>query len=387
MANRTRVTASGLYKRKGRKPHYAKVKDARGKWVEKSFGTDKRTAEAMLARYRNEAELSRAGLTDVLSMDAPLEVIRDRYVVELRTSGKSAQHVERVERSWRRLFAAFPSLTTVRHLATDIVLGFRSSLVSHGLSHGTVNNAVGHITGALRWAEACQIIGRNPVGQVKRLDREGKHRRRVRRALTPAEIEKLIAAGRAEDERLYRRVTRRTPLMLILIETGMRRNEAASLRWEDIVETPDGFELRVRAERTKTDEARSCPISGELAAEILGMRSEGAPILGRLPRDDDPVFPSREGGGLTGWALRDWLHRVIERSGVPIKTAEGVVDFHTFRTTLATDLVREGVDHHTVMAILGHRDPTMVRRYYADLELSPKRRAAEQVLRRRREEA
>ncbi len=128
--------------------------------------------------------------------------------------------------------------------------------------------------------------------------------------------------------------------------TGMRRGEIAKLKWEN-VDIEDGV---IHVVETKNDESRSIPIAKLLLETLKELKSKAK---------TDLVFTTHEGKPythLTVWK-RAW-ETAVRRSGV------GNVRFHDLRHTFVSNLiVGEKEDFATVMALSGHRDISMLKRY------------------------
>jgi integrase len=138
--------------------------------------------------------------------------------------------------------------------------------------------------------------------------------------------------------------------------TAMRKGEIASLRWEDV----DGDTLALRGEHSKNGEARTVPLTGELADLIERRRAlRNGPLV--FHRKAQPVREFRK-----AWATACRL------AGVPGRL------FHDLRRSAVRDLVRSGVSQHVAMTISGHKSPSMFRRYDISSD-ADKRRAFEQV--------
>jgi len=162
------------------------------------------------------------------------------------------------------------------------------------------------------------------------------------------------------------------PLLAILAYTGMRISEALSLRWSDldfqsseIDLTDDRFdEARRRlgnGRRLKGRKSRLIPIHGELAVILQAVPRHTDGHVVHTARDRRPAYPD---------VYLPFLRHVLEPLSKdfprPLGAAVGFEDgrFHSFRhffCSVAHDL---GLSEHQVMAILGHSESAMVRRYY-----------------------
>lgn len=128
-------------------------------------------------------------------------------------------------------------------------------------------------------------------------------------------------------------------LLAVLMFTGMRRNEARCLKWEDI--SPSSIKVI-----GKGGKLRHIPLHPALAEVIVRWKEE--------PRSPY-VFPGRRG------ALRSETSLVYV-----LEQARGKVlcSFHDFRRTVATSLAENGVQEGIIDRIMGWAPRTVGRRYY-----------------------
>ena len=152
------------------------------------------------------------------------------------------------------------------------------------------------------------------------------------RYLTKGEIDRLIAAAHPDLK----------PIIILAVNTGMRRGEIFDLLWEHI----DLRNKVLEVVHPKNGEKHAIPINKTLLE-----------ALHRLPRriDSHYVFPGRNGGRLTD--IKTSFLTAREKAGLDDVT------LHTCRHTLASHLVMAGVDLMTVKELLGHKSLKMTERY------------------------
>lgn len=237
----------------------------------------------------------------------------------------------------------------------------------------TVNSHVTMIKAVLAKAVAWGHLGAHPLADVKpiKTDKTGRIR-----YLSPDEEKRLRAALEARDEsrRLRREQSnawRRergydewptenpdhlTPIVLLALNTGLRKGEIFGLLWSDV--DLGRAQLTVRGDGAKSGQTRYVPLNDEALRELRAWRSatDGA----------HHVFPGRvEGEGLDD----------IKKGWLAIVRATKIVGFtfHDLRHTFASKLVMAGVDLNTVRELLGHSDIKMTLRY---AHLAPEHKAA-----------
>jgi len=154
------------------------------------------------------------------------------------------------------------------------------------------------------------------------------------------------------------------------LNTGMRRGEILSLKWEQI---RNGF---IYLQKTKTKESREIPINNVLqgvfnrlrkakkpSAKVIGLN--GKPVKNQPIKDGEHVF------------LYNGKHiSEIKRSfnGALTKAAILNFHFHDLRHTFASHLIMKGASLKEVQEILGHKTMTMTLRY-AHLSQESKKKA------------
>jgi integrase len=139
-----------------------------------------------------------------------------------------------------------------------------------------------------------------------------------------------------------------TPLVLVAINTGLRRGELLSLTWNDVDLV--GKRVTVRAAYAKNGKARHVPLNSEALNALK---------LWRAQTDlDDPVFPVAD--PKKAWAA------ILKKAEV------SNFRFHDLRHHFASRLVMAGVDLNTVRELLGHADLKMTLRY---AHLAPEHKA------------
>lgn len=175
-------------------------------------------------------------------------------------------------------------------------------------------------------------IGKNPVEGIKLL----KVLKNKPRTYKPWELQKLYEAAPNHFK----------PILVCAYMTGMRRSEMARLKWSNI----DFHDRTIYIAETKNDEPRTIPISEALfnILQELKINSESA-----------FVFTTHEGKPYTSRSSwKSTWTTTIKKSGVEKGR------FHDFRHTFISNLiVNEKEDFATVMALSGHKDISMLKRY------------------------
>jgi integrase len=209
------------------------------------------------------------------------------------------------------------------------------------VSGSTVNrglNLISHVLNVARkeWG----IPVHNPVADIRRP--KNNRPRRVRLSPT-AEAQLIDALGVVErDERGRLQPGSRNPwmrpLVILALETGMRRSELLSTRWIDV----DLDRRFVRLHDTKNGETRDVPLSTRGVAE-----------LSNLVRDPSGwVFP------ISPEAVKKAFSRAVRRAGL------GDFHFHDLRHEATSRLATKLSNVLELSAMTGHKTLSMLQRYY-----------------------
>lgn len=161
------------------------------------------------------------------------------------------------------------------------------------------------------------------------LDLKAPDQRRERR-LREGEWERLIEAARS------RRNPYVVPIIIIAVETGMRRGEILGIQWDHF----DPQQRCLLIPHSKNGHARTIPLS-----------RRSVEVLNQLPRAEARVFP------VTANAFRLAWERVKAKAGIDD------LHFHDLRHEAISRFFELGLTTPEVALISGHRDMRMLFRY------------------------
>jgi integrase len=133
------------------------------------------------------------------------------------------------------------------------------------------------------------------------------------------------------------------PIVITAINTGMRKGEILSLKWDN-VDLKHGFIL---LDRTKNGERREIPINDTLRTILQGLTR----------RLDVPCVFFDIGTGKPFQDVKRSFNTACRRAGIKD------FHFHDLRHTFASHLVMAGIDITTIKELLGHKTLTMTLRY------------------------
>lgn len=336
-----------------------------GKWPGVTIESARTKAKAVLV----ETDVHGAPL-DVIEANKPPDpkamtfgdYIRDHYAPWAIAHQKAGQAtVDAIAATFRGLYEK--PLSEVSALDVEAI---KAKRLKAGRMPATVNRDLDRIRGALSRAVDWAMLPEHPLRTVKRAKGDDNSRvrylskgeeKRLRKALQDRERERrqrrangnAWCTQRGGEGRPMWPATGYTdhlmPLVLVAMNTGLRRGELFSLNWDNV--NLAGKMLTVTAGNAKSRKARHIP-----------MNAEALTVLKRWKRQGDGeglVFPGTEGERMTN----------INKSWDGLVEAAKLDDFrfHDLRHDFASKLVMAGVDLNTVRELLGHADIAMTLRY------------------------
>jgi len=204
----------------------------------------------------------------------------------------------------------------------------------------TVNrdiNLLGHVIEVARIEWGIKIDC-NPFRLIRR-PRENPPRER---RLSPAEESRLLQA--CESASMYMQ-----HIIVLAVETGMRRKEIIELEWDRI----NFDKRRVHLTQTKTGASRGVGLSSRALNELLKILHE----LREWARVRCYELPPRVFPGLTAVAVGECFERTVRRAGIKD------LRFHDLRHEAVSRMFEKGLNPMEVAQISGHQTLQMLKRY------------------------
>ncbi|MES1934296.1 integrase family protein [Salinisphaera shabanensis T35B1] len=276
-----------------------------------------------------------------------------------------------------RALKVFPALADrpLHEITAHQVDRIRTERLNAGRAPTTINRDVACLSGALSYAVRAKYIEVHPLADLKAADSDTSSKVRY---LSDDEAKRLRAALRARDDEIregrnrgnaWREERGRelmpaipldgygdhlTPLVLLSLNTGVRRGEAFGLEWADV-----DFELQqvtIRGATSKKNRTRHIPLNTEALDALTRWHKQAG--------ETKLVFTNRDGGRVDN----------VRKSWAGVLNAAKITGFrwHDMRHTFASWLVMRGVDLNTVRELLGHGDIKMTLRY---AHLAPQHKA------------
>lgn len=258
-------------------------------------------------------------------------------------------HYRMLESAWRVHVEPVWSRRRVADITMVEVEAWVGQMGSKGCGATTVQRAHGVLSGILMDAVKARRLALNPAKGISNLPRKSSRRHIY---LTAEDVHRL--ACEAGEHRI---------LVLTLAFCGTRWGETIALRVRDVEflrrrlnVSENAVQLGVdhAVGETKGRESRSVPVPGFVLDELSKQ------CKGKNP--EDLVFPGGDGGYLPRpKSSGGWFAGAVKRSGIQRITP------HDLRHTAASLSVSAGVNVLALARMLGHKDPSVTLRVYADL--------------------
>ncbi len=303
------------------------------------------------------------------SLDSYLNCYKDQA-----TCNWHHESVTRIRHSFSTLLAL-----PLSEIPVDAIMLARNRRIKDGKSSGTVNRDIAALQAVFSRAIASGLIEKNPCDQIKGLkeDKGSKPRylkpdevKRLYKALDERE-EKRRADRDSHNEWLIKRHTPKMldlrtvsftdflkPMVLLALNTGMRRGELFNLEWSDCDLDSASPVLTVRGDGAKSGKTRHIPLNENAKDLLLKWRQQTG--------SEGLVFTSPKTGGRFDNITKSWKSLMRDAKLENFR-------FHDTRHHFASMLVQKGVDLNVVRELLGHADLTLTLRY---AHLAPKNAAA-----------
>ena len=216
---------------------------------------------------------------------------------------------------------------SLKHITPDVIRKYRDERLTQ-VKASTVHRQLGVLQHAFNIAikEWGYPISENPVAAIKKPAFNNSRNRR----LQDDELKKLLDGCGSS------RVWWLKPIIILAVETGMRRGELLNIQRPDL-------ELKARTLHipiTKNGHARTIPLT-DAACAVLDLIESG----------DERIFP------ITGNAVRLAWQRLKKRVGIKD------LHFHDLRHEAISRFFEMGLSVPEVALISGHRDYRMLFRY------------------------
>src|SRR5262249_30453491 len=297
-------------------------------------------------------------------------------------AGVSTVYRKNVLAASRRVFddCGFIRVADLGRGAVESWLGGR---LAEGMSARSRNAYLEAVNAFCKWCvggDAARMRA-NPFSIIAKANVNTDPRRR-RRALTEVELSRLLAVAatrplaeartvrrgkrkgkqfaqlRAETVQRLERIGRERALIYkILILTGLRKGELASIRVSQLELKTSPARVQLKAADEKNREANALPLRADLAADLTAWIEEA----GLSATEKLFTVPA---------ALRKILDRDLKAAGISKRDDRGrTIDVHALRTTFGNLLSANGVAPRTAQQATRHSDLKLTMLTYTDPRL------------------
>jgi len=298
-----------------------------GKTIYESSGSDKlKVAEALL--HKRKADIQAGKQPEIVKIkNHSFKELAEEYV-KWAERQRGFEKKLYVIKQLVREFGHYP----LRRFDTRIVEQFQTERLQKGHKPATVNRHIATLKHMFTKAVDWNMVEDEALKRIRKAKLLEENNRRLR-YLNKDDCQALINSCPNHLK----------PIVITALNTGMRKEEILSLKWDNVDLKNDFILLDI----TKNGQRREIPINA-MVKEILS---------GIIRRIDlpyvfyDPTTGKRYGN--------------IQRSFTTACRRAGIKDFHfhDLRHTFASQLIMAGVDLTTIKELLGHKTLTMTLRY------------------------
>lgn len=205
---------------------------------------------------------------------------------------------------------------------------------------------------AVRGWHRFAVLEGNTDGDPAREVRPPAQPRRLPRAISVAEVTRLIEAASIDDGVVS---LRNRALLELLYGTGARISEAIGLAVDDLDLTPGTSAVRLFGKGSKE---RVVPLGSYAVAAIEAYLVRARPALAAAGAGTPAVFLNQRGSRLSRQSAWAAISTAAGRAGLGVHISP-----HTLRHTFATHLLEGGADVRVVQELLGHASVTTTQIY------------------------
>ena len=337
-------TVKGLYvevrhNSQGVGTYYFRYKNVHGKTCTVKLGL---TVDIKLLDARNKAKQLRSDVS--LGKDPKSEYQRRRVIPTLIAFFRDTYlpYAKQHKRTWNddvqmfnlRLKQHFGKLP-IHEIKRVAVQAFHTKLREDGLSPATCDHYIKLLRRVLNHAVDSDVIEVNPLIRIKLFNIDNKKER----YLNDAELTRLLQVLHGHNNHVV------SNIVLFLLSTGARLNEALTATWENIDISAKTW--RINADISKSKRMRAIPLNSAAVDVLSSMDTQSLYAH---------VFINTKTGK---------PYTCIKKTWYGIRKTAGLDDLrlHDLRHNYASMMVNSGRSLYEVQHILGHSDPKVTMRY------------------------
>lgn len=240
----------------------------------------------------------------------------------------------------------------------------------------SASTAANYLASAKSFTRWCAVVARcAPTDYLSgvKVRRTGEEPRRRRRALSEAELSKLLEFTRKNAAAHYGLTgPERHALYLLATSTGLRAAELSTLARANF----DLARREVTVSQGKTKNRREAVLP--VPAPVLA-------VVRRLFDGGNLIWPNRGAASAAWWANGARMVAADLRAAkIPVVVDGAVYDFHSLRGQFATDLDRAGVSLTRAQKLMRHSTPVLTAKHYVRADAAELAREVAKLKRGRR---
>jgi integrase/recombinase XerC len=253
------------------------------------------------------------------------------------------------------------TIETLKQINYQHVVAYRNSLVQNDYKRTTINRKLASLKAFFRLLVATGQIEQNPADStlVRGFKQEHNPVGKAIPSVAIKAITDLIANDPDEEAR-----ARDLAMIHLLAFGGLRRSEAAAMRWENLRQEGPFFVL------TLPETKSGVPQEIKLQAVAVHYLEEYQRLLHQrnMPTDSGVVFLSRSRNHSRDTGLSDHaINRIVKRRALEAGVKQNITA-HMFRHTCCTLAIEGGAKPQQVQAHLRHKDLKTTMLYYENRE-------------------
>lgn len=297
----------------------------KGQRKRKMIGHSKKLAELVLkdVNIKNAKE-------EYLGVLEEKKVLFDNYALKYldycKVNKASSTYERRDKINVKHLISAFKN-SYLSQITPAMIEEYKADRLQN-VSPASVNRELACLKHMYSMAIEWEMIKSNPAKMVKLL-KEPSGRIRY---LKPEEVNALLDECADHIK----------PIVVVAINTGMRKSEILSLKWRDV----DLENKKITIINTKNNESRVIPINKTLYNELAPLLKNSKSEYVLLGKDGCPIGDFKKGftSALKRAKIEDFR-------------------FHDLRHTFGSQMVMQNVNIRTLQQIMGHKTIKMTMRY------------------------
>lgn len=317
-----------------------------------------------------------------ISSEEIKDVVKDYVWQNYRVGNKTLSTLHNKELMYFKFFEAFAevrkieTLKNISNVDVDNYVSFlRTTLTRNNkpLKYNSQKAALDCLKNIIRW---CQLHRPNdvPATEIFTGNEYIGVNRKLKIDVIPDDVVAQINEALKNEENPYLKYG-----IIILQSTGMRIGDLLKLRIDCIKpHLISGYTIEWTQHKGRKNKA-PMPVRSECVAAIEKLIEITSELRDEADeKDKDTLMIYRVSKGKCYGKVmainsvrfnNDWMKKFIEKNN--IKDANGNyynLTSHQFRRTLGTDMLSKGTNINVIQQVLGHSDPSVTKRFYADVK-------------------